>query len=129
MSNYKPATLLRVCPVCGGPVPVQPGAGRPSRYCSSRCKSRAARQRRIERELASGPDADGPTSHVIADDVRQARRLSRQAAIDLVADDPDALNIVLTRATTMISSPAQRESRWREVAATISALAALIPEE
>ena len=37
-----------VCPVCGTPVQPQPGRGQPRRYCSSRCKSRAARDRRID---------------------------------------------------------------------------------
>jgi hypothetical protein len=35
-----------VCPVCQGPVVPLDGPGQPRRYCSSRCKSRAARRRR-----------------------------------------------------------------------------------
>lgn len=129
MNDHESATPARACPVCGAPVPAQPGAGQPTRYCSSRCKSRAARQRRIERENTPKQPAEHTTASVSGEDLRVARQLSRETAIGMVVADPDALNTVLTRAKPMIAAPAHRATGWREVAATISALAAMIPED
>ena len=129
MSDNGSPVAQRSCPVCGDPVPSQPGAGRPNRYCSSKCKSRAARQRRIERELALKLGAREPDLLVIGEHLRLTRQLSREAAIDLVAGDPDALNAVLARVKPMIASPTHRATRWRDVAAMVSTLAAMIPED
>jgi predicted nucleic acid-binding Zn ribbon protein len=38
------------CPICGNPVPPQPGAGQPRKYCNAACKMKAYRQRERERK-------------------------------------------------------------------------------
>ncbi len=128
MSNERPALSGRGCPVCGEPVPAQPGAGRPNRYCSSRCKSRAARQRRAERELAPQSVPARQESSGIEEHVQPVRTLSRQAAMELLAADPDALNAVLVRVKPIIAAPTHQTTGWGQLAATIRELAAMIPE-
>lgn len=128
MSKTNLASAGRACPVCGGPVPSQPGAGRPGIYCSSRCKSRAARQRRAGRALSLKPAAKASEPSGVDERVRIVRTMSREAAIGLVAADPDALHAALTRASPMIASPAHRATRWGDVAAMIGRLAAMIPD-
>lgn len=111
------------CPVCGGLVPRQSGRGQPRRYCSSRCKSLAARRRRGQH--ANRPPEASPPS---ADErPEESRTLTRRAAIELVAADPAALNEALLRVRTMIVAPAGRASGWHEVAATLQGLAGSIP--
>ena len=130
MSEPRTEPRGRVCPVCGGAVAPQPGRGRPRRYCSSACKSRAARQRRTDRALSPTPVASSATDRwEIAERVRITRALTRQVAIEKVAGDPDALNSALLRARTLLASPTHRATGWREVAATITALAAMIPDD
>lgn len=111
------------CPVCGEPVPPQTGRGQPRRYCSSRCKSAAARRRR--EQIVKQPLA---ASHSSRDaQPVQLRRLSRQEAIGLVASDPAALVEALTRARAMITSPVGRASGWYEVAIALKGLVASFP--
>lgn len=119
-----------VCPVCGGTVASQQGRGQPRRYCSSACKSRAARQRRTDRALSPTPTtASTADSWELAERVQITRALTREVAIEMVAGDTDALNSALIRARTLLASPTHRATRWREVAATITALAAMIPDD
>ena len=122
MSDAETRPSGAMCPVCGGNVSPQSGSGRPRRYCSSACKSRAARERRNERgdspplrrTQASGGDA--------GEQLRASRRLTRQAAVELVAADPAALNAVLLAARMMLVSPTHRATGWREVAVTVKGL-------
>ena len=111
------------CPVCGEPVPPQTGRGQPRRYCSSRCKSAAARRRReqiVNQPLAaSQPSRDAQST--------QPRRLARQEAIGLVASDPTALVEALTKARAMINSPTSRASGWHEVVVSLKSLAESFP--
>lgn len=129
MNRPKPESPAASCAVCGGEVAPQPGAGRPRRYCSSRCKSRADRQRRKDRALSPNQQPKSSKSLLLDEQLRITRNVTREAAIELVAADPDALNEVLVRAKPIIASPTHRATRWREVAATISMLAAMIPED
>lgn len=130
MSDPSTEPQRRVCPVCGGQVASQPGRGQPRRYCSSACKSRAARQRRTERDLSPTPASGSATdSWEIDERMRITRALTRQVAIEMVAGDPDALNSALIRAKTLLASPTHRATGWGEVAATITALAAMIPDD
>ncbi len=93
-----------VCPVCGGAVASQSGRGQPRRYCSSACKSRAARQRRTDRALSPTPaTASAADRWEIAERVRITRALTREVAIEKVAGDPDALNSALLRARTLLA--------------------------
>lgn len=129
MDALIPTPAGRSCPVCGEPVAPQAGAGRPRRYCSSKCKSRADRQRRTERALSPAPATKPPTAADAAERLRVTRALTREAAIELVAADPEAMVTVLARARPMIASPVHRASRWREVAVSITALAAMVPAD
>lgn len=117
------------CLVCGEPVAPQPGAGRPRRYCSSRCKSRAERNRRLARDLSA--DSEPKRAPTTSGDhhLTKARRMSRQAAIELVAADPTALREVLLRAKPMIVTPSHRAASWREVTEIVHALAELTPRD
>ena len=55
--------------------------------------------------------------------------MTRQAAVELVAADPAALNAVLLAARMMLVSPTHRATGWREVAVTVKGLAASIPDD
>lgn len=126
------APVRGVCPVCGTPVQPQSGRGQPRRYCSSRCKSRAARDRRTDPVTAVKPT---PKPAAAADDWAAAERLrvtallTRDAAIELVAADPDALAEALRRSRRMVASPTMRATSWREVAAVIAELADMVPAD
>lgn len=61
--------------------------------------------------------------------MRITRALSRQVAIELVSADPEALNAALVRAKPLLASPTHRATGWREVATTITALAAMIGDD
>lgn len=118
------------CPVCGDAVLAQTGRGQPRRYCSSRCKSRAARTRHVERvesqsERATENSPAGETAGLLA----SSSRLTREAAVELVSRDPTALNAALQAARPMLISPVHRTSGWREVAVTVKGLAAAIPDD
>ncbi|MCC0100576.1 LuxR C-terminal-related transcriptional regulator [Streptomyces flavotricini] len=55
VAGPSPAPVASGCPACGGSMPVRPGGpvnGRPARYCSPSCRSRAYRER--TRHAASG---------------------------------------------------------------------------
>jgi DNA-binding CsgD family transcriptional regulator len=56
----------RSCPGCGRPLPVAGPVGRPARYCSSRCRSRAYRARRrdgaAERDEIARPRDEMPVA-------------------------------------------------------------------
>ena len=118
-----------ICPVCGGSVSPQTGSGRPRRYCSSACKSRAARERRNARG-GSPPLRPAQASGAAAgEQLRASRRLTRQAAVELVAADPAALNAALLAARRVLVSPTHRASSWGEVADTVKRLAAAIPDD
>ena len=55
------ASPKTACPVCGDAVSAQTGRGQPHRYCSSRCNTRAARTRRVDRgESRSQTTLDRP---------------------------------------------------------------------
>lgn len=132
-SNDDPTAHVRgVCPVCGTPVQPQPGRGQPRRYCSSRCKSRAARDRRTDPVTVAQPT---PKATAAADDWAAEERLrvtgilTRDAAIELVASDPDALAEVLRRSRRMVASPTMRATSWREVAAVVAELADMVPAD
>ncbi|MEU8431518.1 LuxR C-terminal-related transcriptional regulator [Streptomyces sp. NPDC029216] len=52
------------CPACGGALPARPpgrSAGRPARYCSPKCRSRAYRTRRSPGEARAQPDTAHPS--------------------------------------------------------------------
>ena len=121
-----------VCPVCRTPVQPQPGRGQPRRYCSSRCKSRAARDRRNDAVTTAEPT---PKPAAAADDSAVEERLrvtgilTREAAIELVATDPDALAESLRLARRMVASPTMRAASWREVSALIAELADMLPAD
>ena len=132
-SDEAPTAPVRgVCPVCGTPVEPQPGRGQPRRYCSSRCKSRAARDRRTDPATIAERT---PKPAAAADDWAAAERLrvtallTRDAAIELVAADPDALAEALRRSRRMVASPTMRATSWREVAAVIAELADMVPAD
>ena len=132
-SDEAPTAPVRgVCPVCGTPVEPQPGRGQPRRYCSSRCKSRAARDRRTdpatiaERTPKPAAAADDRTAE---ERLRVTGILTRDAAIELVASDPDALVEALRRARRMVASPTMRATSWREVGAMIAELADMVPAD
>ena len=55
--------------------------------------------------------------------------MTRQAAVELVAADPAALNAALLAARRVLVSPAHRASSWGEVAGTVKRLAAAIPDD
>ena len=129
MSETKPEPSGTTCRVCGEHVAPQLGAGQPRRYCSRRCKSRADRQRRAERALSPKPAPKPSDSFEVTERLRITRSLSREAAIELVAGDPEALNAALIRTKPLIASPTHRATRWREVAATIGTLSAMIPDD
>ena len=118
-----------ICPVCGGSVSPQTGSGRPRRYCSSACKSRAARERRNARGDPPPPRPAQASGGDAGEQLRASRRLTRQAAVELVAADPAALNAVLLAARMMLVSPTHRATGWREVAVTVKGLAASIPDD
>ena len=118
-----------MCPVCGGNVSPQNGSGRPRRYCSSACKSRAARERRNARGDPPPPRPAQASGGDAGEQLRASRRLTRQAAVELVAADPAALNAVLLAARMMLVSPTHRATGWREVAVTVKGLAASIPDD
>lgn len=126
------APVRGVCPVCGTPVQPQPGRGQPRRYCSSRCKSRAARDRRTDAVTTAEPT---PKPAAAAEDWAAEERLrvtgilTREAAIELVATDPDALAGALRQARRMVASPTMRATSWREVAALIAELADMVPAD
>ncbi|MEA4945832.1 MULTISPECIES: hypothetical protein [Propionibacteriales] len=126
------APMRGVCPVCGTPVEPQPGRGQPRRYCSSRCKSRAARDRRTDPVTAAEPT---PKPAAAVDDwaseerLRVTGSLTRDAAIELVASDPDALAEALRRSRRMVASPTMRATSWREVAAAVAELAEMVPAD
>lgn len=115
--------------MCGEPVPPQPGAGRPSVYCSSRCKSLASRLRRKQRELAAQPAAKTTEIRPSTTQPSQARSMARDAAIELVAADPSATLAVLMQSKSMILAPTHRASRWSEVSSMIRTMAALLPDD
>lgn len=131
MEKVTSTASIGTCPVCGSEFPPQGGRGQPRRYCSSRCKSRAARDRRESGSTQSSPpEAPAPeTEWEASEQLRITQSLTRQAAIDLVANDPAALNAVLKRAELLVTSPLHRATDWREVTVTISALAELIPDD
>ena len=130
-SDEAPTAPVRgVCPVCGTPVQPQSGRGQPRRYCSSRCKSRAARDRRTDPATIAERT---PKPAAAADDWAAEERLrvtgilTRDAAIELVASDPDALAEALRRARRMVASPTMRATSWRDVAVVIAELADMVP--
>ena len=132
-SDEAPTAPVRgVCPVCGTPVEPQPGRGQPRRYCSSRCKSRAARDRRTdpatiaERTPKPAAAADDRTAE---ERLRVTGSLTRDAAIELVASDPDALTEALRRSRRMVASPTMRATSWREVAVVVAELAEMVPAD
>ena len=55
--------------------------------------------------------------------------MTRQAAVELVAADPAALNAALLAARRVLFSPTHRASNWGEVAGTVKRLAAAIPDD
>jgi len=126
------APMRGVCPVCGTPVQPQPGRGQPRRYCSSRCKSRDARDRRIDPVTVGKPTpkpaaaADGWAAE---ERLRVTGILTRDAAIELVSTDPDALAEALRRSRRMVASPTMRATSWREVAAVVAELADMVPAD
>lgn len=126
------APVRGVCPVCGTPVQPQPGRGQPRRYCSSRCKSRAARDRRTDAvttaELTPKPAA-AADDWVAEERLRVTGILTRDAAIELVATDPDALAESLRLARRMVASPTMRAASWRDVSALIAELADMVPAD
>lgn len=118
-----------VCPVCGAPVPPQPGRGQPRRYCSSRCKSRAARDRLTTPPAPAEKQPDDHADWAVTERLRATQTLTRDAAIDLVASDPAALARALRQATRMIASPMMRAGSWRDVTLAITELADMIPDD
>ncbi len=78
--------------------------------------------RRPFAELRRPADAAG-------EQLRASRRLTRQAAIEVVAADPAALNTALLAARRVLVSPTHRASSWGEVAGTVKRLAAAIPDD
>ena len=118
-----------ICPVCGGSVSPQTGSGRPRRYCSSACKSRAARERRNARGDPPPPRRTQASGGDAGEQLRASRRLTGQAAVELVAADPAALNAALLAARRVLVSPTHRASSWGEVAGTVKRLAAAIPDD
>lgn len=124
------APVRGVCPVCGTPVEPQPGRGQPRRYCSSRCKSRAARDRRTDPVTIAKPTpkpAAAAADWAAEERLRVTGILTRDAAIELVASDPDALAEALRRARRMVASPTMRATSWRDVAVVIAELADMVP--
>lgn len=67
------------CPVDGAPVPQHGGPGRPRTYCSTRCRRRAERLARRERNWAQRDPALGAVD------------------LDVPALDVDALNRYMSR--------------------------------
>lgn len=129
MSDTEAAPSGAVCPVCGGNVSPQVGRGQPRRYCSSACKSRAARERRNERRDSPPLRRTQASNDAAGEQLRASRRLTRQAAVELVAADPAALNAALLATRRVLVSPAHRASSWGEVAGTVKRLAAAIPDD
>lgn len=113
--------------MCGAPVSPQEGRGQPRRYCSSRCKSRAARDRLTTAPAPPATRPDEAAGWAASERLRVTQTLTRDAAIDLVASDPAALARALRRATPMVASPMLRAGSWRDVAVVISELADMIP--
>ena len=132
MTDAKPAPSGAVCPVCGGNVSPQVGRGQPRRYCSSRCKSQAARDRRTDSVTAAKPTpkpAEAADDWAAEERLRVTGILTREAAIELVATDPDALAESLRLARRMVASPTMRATSWREVSALIAELADMVPAD
>lgn len=126
------APVRGVCPVCGTPVQPQPGRGQPRRYCSSRCKSQAARDRRTDSVTAAKPTpkpAEAADDWAAEERLRVTGILTREAAIELVATDPDALAETLRLSRRMVASPTMRATSWRQVAAVIAELAEMVPAD
>ena len=109
-----------MCPVCHGLVAPLDGPGQPRRYCSSRCKSRAARSRR---ELGL---VDRPAILETDTGSRRTRQPSRDQAIAMVCDDPVILLECLWIANHRLSSPHARETGWSLVADQIRRMAAVL---
>lgn len=121
-----------VCPVCGTHVQPQPGRGQPRRYCSSKCKSRAARDRRTgptPSTQATLKPAPAPEDWLVQERLRVTGMLTRDAAVELVCSDPDALADALGRARRMVASPTMRATSWRPVVTAIAELAGMIPDD
>lgn len=81
------------CPICGQDVP-QPTVGRPRRYCSQACKSRAQRQRAAYRPHA---------------DTKRRREISN-SDLDEIVNGPipgleDCLRQVVRRLTAVLADP------------------------
>lgn len=114
----------RLCPVCDGPVAPLEGPGQPRRYCSSRCKSRAARRRR-ELGLAQGSAPTGESRRAST----RTRQPRRDYAIALVIDDPFAMMECLSVAQIRIESPFARETGWGLVADRIRLMAKSLGDE
>lgn len=55
--------------------------------------------------------------------------LTRDAAVELVCSDPDALADALGRARRMVASPTMRATSWRPVVTAIAELAGMIPDD
>lgn len=81
------------CPICGAVLPSQT-TGRPRKYCSNRCKLKAARLRGSRR-----PTADTKPRH----------RISNGELDDIVNGPPpdyeDSLRLVVRRLTAVMESP------------------------
>ena len=133
MTSLKEATTRAparaACPVCGAPVLPQEGRGQPRRYCSSRCKSQAARDRLTTTPAPPELQPDDPAAWTVDERLRITQALTRDAAIDLVASDPAALARALRQATRMVASPMMRAGSWRDVTLAITELADMIPDD
>lgn len=84
------------CPVCGKELPPQ-SAGRPRKYCSDRCKLRAARHRADTRPTARAADT-------------KPRAAISNGELDDIVNGPvpgyeDSLRLVVRRLTAVMESP------------------------
>jgi len=124
------AKTAQICPVCQGPVVPLNGPGQPRRYCSSRCKSRAARKRREIGAVSSLRPESARLDELEATKAsRRTRPATRDAAIAMVTSDPMAMLQCLWFVAPRVSSPHVRESGWSMVADQIRRLAHEIDDD
>jgi len=124
------AKTAQICPVCHGPVVPLDGPGQPRRYCSSRCKSRAARKRReIGLVTSLRHECAGVDEQESTKTSRRTRPVTRDAAIAMVTSDPVAMLECLWFVGSRVSSPHARESGWSMVADQIRRMAREIGDD
>ena len=115
------------CPVCQGPVVPLDGPGQPRRYCSSRCKSRAARKRRETALAVSAPPSIGRGGDPEAVPIPGLDRPAwRDAAVAAVTSDPLLMLHCMSLVESKVGSRYADGAGWAVVSDQIRRLAAQI---